>query len=205
MEHDQDASSASLPEANNQDIESEAEKTLSYETYRKTVETEKRAREKARSAQEEARRYKDELEALKKAQMKEKEDYKALYEHTNQTLEQLKRERDQLEGQQLTAKRLNVFDEKIGKLKHNDFYKLLPIDEIMLDDDGNPIEESVKLVGEKIRAKYGDDIFLKKETGRLPTASGGLPELKKDFSNLSKMEKEAELKKALGNIITNRR
>jgi hypothetical protein len=180
---------------------SEKQDKVAYETYKKTVEAEKNAKAKVKSLADELESLKKQLDAKQESELKEKENYKALWENTNKTLEQTKKEKDDLIQSQLLAKRLNVFDEKVGRLKHQDFYRLIPVDKIQLDDSGNVIQESVDLVAKEVRERYGDDIFEKKQLGKLPASAGGNPSFERDLSKMGASDRDDIFKNALKNII----
>ena len=138
----------------------------------KSVAQEKNLRERLKNTSTELETLRSQLAQEQEKKLKEQNEYKTLYETTKQTVEQLKKEKDMFVHQQLMAKRLNAFDNVVGKLKHEDFYKLLPIDKIIIEDDGTVNRDSIDMVAKEIKTRYGDDIFEKKAMGKLPSSGG---------------------------------
>lgn len=163
----------------------------------KSVKQEKNLRERLKAQESELNTLKEQMRLESEKKMKEQNQYKELYEQERKTLEQLKKEKDDLIQAQLMAKRLNAFDNHIGKLKHQDFYKLLPIDEILIDDNGEIMKESVELVAKKVSERYGSDIFEKKQVGKLPAGTPAGVNLDKDYNKMSRNELKNEMNSAL--------
>jgi hypothetical protein len=166
----------------------------------KSVAQEKNLRERLKSTSSELETLRSQLANEQEKKLKEQNEYKTLYETTKQTVEQLKKEKDMFVHQQLMAKRLNAFDNVVGKLKHEDFYKLLPIDKIIIEDDGSINRDSIDLVAKEIKDRYGDDIFEKKQIGKLPSGNG-TPDFARNYNKASKDEIKTDLNNALRNII----
>ena len=202
MEVSQDPSGAQQDDSSLVD-ENQKKDTVDYSTYQKTLAQEKAAKEKARNAMSELEQLKAELAQQKEQKLKEQNEYKALYESTVQTVEQLKKEKDDFLNQKLTATRMNAFEKVAGKLKNDDYFRLLPIDEIIVEDDGNINMDSVELVARKTKERY-PDIFEAKPVGKLPSATGSMPSTEKDYSKVSRAEFSNDLALNLKNIIGRR-
>lgn len=166
---------------------------VAYETYQRVLAEAKTAKEKLRT-----------LEAAQQAQveskMKEQNEWKALAEAKELEAKNLSEKLNGLESTITESIKLNSFQKHLGgKIKSDEYYQFVDTNSIAYNPETKRVdEESVKKVVAEFVKKHASLVEFK--VGKMPNEAGSTMKIKeKDYSQMSKEEIEAELRK-LGRI-----
>lgn len=158
MPEDQNLSGGQTQEPAVQDKQ-EIEKDVPYSTYKKAV-NEKRNRDaELKSALEQIEKYKSERRALEEQTLKEKEDYKKLFEARDLELKAEIEKKNQLETYINSTKKLNSFLKTLNTPIKEQYLGLIDLDRIALDESGKPDELTTKQLADEFKKTYPELFF----------------------------------------------
>lgn len=175
------------------DVENQSKDKVAYETYRRSVSSEK-------SLREELRILKEEKEKTSNDKLKEQNEWKTYAEQQEKKAIEESTRREQLESTILESVKLNAFQRHLGgKIKDDAYYQFVDTDKIVYNPETKRVdEESVKSVVSEFVKRHSSLIEFK--SGKMPNEAP-----KQDFlgpkkvSEMTSAELEAELRK-LGKI-----
>lgn len=149
--------------------EPQEEKDVPYSTYKKAV-SEKRNRDaELKQVREELARYQQEKKALEDQALKEKDDYKKLFEARELELKAEREKKSELESYINSTKKLNSFMKYLGAPIKEQYLGLVDLDRIALDESGRPDELTTKQLVDDFKKTY-PELFLS-SAGRIPNDS----------------------------------
>lgn len=137
--------------------EVEVEKVVPRETFDKLLTEKKNYAEKTKALEAE-------LQAIKTQQLKEKEDYKTMYELTLKEKQALETEKMEFKNQQITNKKLAAIKKELEKMGAKEpqtlegLLKLAEVNAIKYDEETNVVfgsEEEAKRIKSMIPAAFG--------------------------------------------------
>jgi hypothetical protein len=149
---------------------------VAYETYQKALSQEKAAKDKSRAKDETISELKarlDEFEAQKKAaeeqRLKDNEQWKEIAAKKEDEAQAALQEAQALKNQWQRAEKMSAIGERLpGKMKNSEYWSLVDIDAVQVDDDGSLNQDSLELVVNNFVENHG--ILL--DTGK---SKSGLP------------------------------
>ncbi len=149
--------------------EPQEEKDVPYSTYKKAV-SEKRNRDaELKQVREELARYQQEKKALEDQALKEKDDYKKLFEARELELKAEREKKSELESYINSTKKLNSFMKSLGAPIKEQYLGLIDLDRIALDESGRPDELTTKQLVDDFKKTYPELFF--SSAGRIPNDS----------------------------------
>lgn len=149
--------------------EPQEEKDVPYSTYKKAV-SEKRNRDaELKQVREELARYQQEKKALEDQALKEKDDYKKLFEARELELKAEREKKSELESYINSTKKLNSFMKSLGAPIKEQYLGLVDLDRIALDESGRPDELTTKQLVDDFKKTYPELFF--NSAGRIPNDS----------------------------------
>lgn len=149
--------------------EPQEEKDVPYSTYKKAV-SEKRNRDaELKQVREELARYQQEKKALEDQALKEKDDYKKLFEARELELKAEREKKIELESYINSTKKLNSFMKSLGAPIKEQYLGLVDLDRIALDESGRPDELTTKQLVDDFKKTYPELFF--SSAGRIPNDS----------------------------------
>lgn len=151
-------------------LEGDGKKSVSYESYSKLLGQKK-------AAQEKLERLEAEAEARKRQELEATEKFKELYEGSNQTIEELKKQNEGLQTRWNNALKLNAFYDALGDGRKIDakYQGFIDTENIGLDPETNKVDPvSVQKEVERITTVY-PEIVRVTETRSLPTEAPNTP------------------------------
>lgn len=140
--------------------------TVAYETHQKLLGEKKKRDEELRQAREALSKFESEKKALEEQSLKEKEDYKRLFEARDNEAKQEREKRLAIESQINDSKKMRSFLQAAGPVEE-EFWDLIDLDKIALDPTtGKPDDNIVKGYADEFKKKYWK--IFDTSTGRMP-------------------------------------
>lgn len=162
--------------------------TVSYESHKKLLDEKKNL---AKRLEEFEKKAKDE----KDAELKAKEQFKELYEATKKEAEELATKLKDNEREKNDYRKLNAFIKSVDGDVPQQYWGLIDLDKIALDDSGKVDEASVKKAVKDFEKSFPE--VVKKKTAKMPNdaAAGGTGTLSHEqWAKLPYDEKRKRLK-----------
>jgi len=138
------------------DIEEKSEKkdVVAYETHQRLLGEKKKRDEELRKANELLAKYELEKKQLEENSLREKEDYKKLFEAREIELNKTKEDLNSIQTQILESRKLKSFFNNVGTIG-DEFLPLVELDKIAVDPNtGMPDETTAKQYADEFRKKY---------------------------------------------------
>jgi len=154
------------------DEQESSKNTVAYETHQKLLNEKKRAAEELRVARETLNRLEAEKREQEEKALREKEDFKKLFEARDNELKTEKEKRAQIENQINDSKKMRSFLQNVGSPVDERYWNLIDLDKIQLDPNtGKPDESMVKSYADEFKKTYWE--VLNPATGRIPNDAPG--------------------------------
>lgn len=138
----------SASQEQNQDV-------VKYETYQKVLGEKKKRDEEVRTLREQVEQFNAQKKQLEEAALKEKEDFKRLFETRDQDLKQTKDELDSLRQSINDSKKMRGFLSALKSPLEESYWGLVDLDKIPLDPtNGKPDEATVVKYAEEFQKSH---------------------------------------------------
>lgn len=172
---------------------------VAYETHQKLLSEKKRRDEELRSVREQLEALQSQAKERETNELKQKEDFKRLYDLTKEELEKTRGKLNETEGTITKAKKYDSFFTKLGVDIPQKFWSHVPLESLVIDDSGRIDDLSLDAAVNEFRNEFPEIIshYSKKSTPGLPNqAAKGL-----DQSVALGDKSASDLAKILGSML----
>lgn len=160
----QDDASSTTDKQNTSNDDVSQRDVVAYETHRKLLGEKKKLQEKYQSLEQR-------LAEIEENKLKEKEDYKGLYENTKEELGKLHIELSQKKEEEIASRKLSAFLEILPGQVDKKYWGHVDLDKILLDPETGEIDQmSVTKVAKTFEQTY-PEIIIKNGSVNLPNQS----------------------------------
>lgn len=129
--------------------------SVSYESHQKLLNEKKKRDEDLRLAREELKKFQDERKIMEETALREKEDYKKLFESREAELKAEREARQGIENQILDSKKMRSFLQNVGTPIPEKFWGLIDLDRIAVDPATGTIDDViVKNYADEFKKNY---------------------------------------------------
>ena len=170
---------------------------VDYKTYQRTLEQKKKRDEELSEMKKKLEEFEAEKEAERQRVLKEKEDFKTLYEDAQKKAQEAEEKLTSKEKEELAFLKISKVLEKIpGRIANEDYYNFLKIEDVIIDPITNDVSpESVERVANEF-IKNHSRLIEHKKTPDLPsdTPQSTKPLTYDQWLKLPTKEKAARIK-----------
>ena len=152
------------------EVASKSSDTVSYDTHRRLLAEKKKRDEEFRSLKEQLEKLQHGIKEQETLKLKEKEDFRKLYEMAQKELEDTRGELQKTSQTITNAKKYDAFFKKLGTSLPDKYWGHIDLDAIALDDSGRIDDLSLEAAANGFRKEYGDllDLYSKRTPPKLP-------------------------------------
>lgn len=142
--------------------------SVAYETHQKLLGEKKKRDEELRQAREALSKYEQERKDLEDKSLREKEDFKKLFESRDKELLEERARREAIESKITEAQKYKALNKALGTQVPEKFWNLVDLDKIALDPNtGMPDEATTRVYAEQFQKDYSE-LFTNRQAPRLP-------------------------------------
>lgn len=196
MSNDPTSTGGAPIETSGQDPEPEKKDTVAYSTYTKVL-SEKKKRDEENEALRAKNSALEKAEKLRvEADLKAKEDFKALLALREDELKKRDVELDEIKGSLQHGAKIRAFLDKVNGVVSEQYWKLIDIDSIKMDPNtGMPDALSVEAIAKKFEQEYALVLKSKGDPKHLPNdAANGAGSTKMTVKEWSALKTSKEMK-----------
>ena len=142
--------------------------TVRYETHRKLLGEKKDMQDKLRAKEQEVERLLNEQKERERKELEAQGNYKKLLEQREQELQKERDEKNAILTEFQNARKIRAVLKNISGVVPEKLVQMLPIDKVIIGDDGKPDELSAKLAAQDFESEFSFAIQRDKLNGGLP-------------------------------------
>lgn len=172
---------------------------VAYETHMKLLGEKKRQQEELLKTKELLSKFESEKKEIEEKSLREKEDFKKLFEARDAELKTEKEKRLEIEKAINDSRKMNSFLKNVGAPIEEKYWNLIDLDKIAIDPNtGKPDESIVKSYAEEFKKNFWE--VVKTKTGTMPNESTSREASGLTYEQWLKLS-HAEQKKRLKDVI----